>query len=77
MKDLHDKVIDFVEAVKRIGWCTQTILIAHNDEVIVELLTYERKVLDNARQELYLVETIDLFGDRRLYDECAVTIDKQ
>lgn len=40
-------------------------------------MTDERKVLNDARQELYLLERVDLLGDRWLDDQGAVAVDEK
>ena len=77
VEDAEDEFVDTLETLARIVLGAQAVLIADDDEVVVEGVADEREVLDDSWQELDLLEGINLLGDRWLDDECAVAIDEE
>ena len=63
VEDAEDEFIDSLETFARIVFGAEAVLVADDDEVVVEGVADEGEVLDDTGQELDLLEGVDLLGD--------------
>ena len=76
LKRLQDKVVNGPERVFRERTGAQAVLVAHHDELEVEMSRYEREVADHAVHKFQLLKSVDLLVGRFFYQR-AVTIDEE
>ena len=63
VEDVEDEFIDALETLAGIVFGAEAVLVADDDEVVIEGVTDEGEVLDDTGQELDLFEGVDLLGD--------------
>ena len=63
VEDAEDEFIDALKTLARIVFGAEAVLIADDDEVVVEGVADEGEVLDDTWEELDLLEGVDLLGD--------------
>ena len=76
LKRLQDKVVNGPERVFRERTGAQAVLVAHHDELEVEMACYEREVADHAVHKFQLLKSVNLLVGRFLYQR-AVTVDEE
>jgi hypothetical protein len=75
LERLQDKFVDWPEGVFWKRLCTQTVLIAHHDELEIGMLADEVQIAEHALGELQFLKGINLLVGRLFYQR-TVTIDK-
>ena len=75
-KRVEDEIVYRPEGLLWEGGCAQTVLIAHHNQLEVQVLADEAKVAEHTFDKLQFVEGIYLLVGR-LFDEGAVAIDEK